>query len=404
MTDLPGSISTHPEIRGQGSAATPIQLREHPEREATLWTPWRLWVTQTTVGRTWDVVVTQPALAAILDQVFRAGAEGVAGALGGRLFRCPSSQRQWVRVDSVWGSPRALPDACDAEALADALAPAPFDGAGSDLVRVGWYHSHSRLGATPTEAESRFHESQFARPWSFGIILLARSNPAGGVFQRGGAESLRRSQSMPFYELPSATRPDGSRQTLVHWQNHTTDSRVHLIDPDSLRALTPRISAPDSLIVPSIRPQRTRSATAGGVLKNGRARSWRRGLATVVAVTALLSSSWFVWTRFGSEDTSTGGSSEFASPVSPRVAFAERLADFDRTATTFLGLGAQAGISCDDLTPAYEEAEIAFLSVGRAHSSLGESERRLGPEGYQADGVRMQEIVQQFDASGCSRP
>jgi hypothetical protein len=256
----------------------------------------------------------------------------------------------------------------------------------------------------PTEAESRFHESRFAKPWSFGIILLARSDPAGGIFQRHGTESLRRSQSMPFYELASASRPDGSRQTLVHWQNYTTDSRVHLIDPDSLRALAPRIAAPDRLSGPSTRPQRTRSATEARAIRKGRAGSWRRGLATVAGVIALLSTGWFVWTRFSLEDASAGGSAEFASPVSPRVAFVERLEDFDRAATTFVGLGSRAAIGCDELTPAYEVAESAFLSVGHAHSALGESERAPGPGGYQPAGLRMQEIVRLFDASGCARP
>jgi hypothetical protein len=382
--------------------ATHIQIRDHPGREAILWTPWKLWVTQTEISQPWDIVMTQPALAAILDQVLRGGEEGVAGVLGGRLFRCPSTKRQWVRVDSIWGSPRSLPDACDAAALSEALAPAPFGEAGSGPVRIGWYHSHSRLGASPTEAESSFHERHFSKPWHFAVILLARSDPAGGIFRSGGAQPLRGSMSLPFYELPSTTRSDGSRQTLVHWQNHTTDNRVHLVDPDSLRDLTPRISAPDNLSGPSMRPQRTRSGA--GEPRSARARAWRRRLAGAVGMSVLLLSGWFVWTRLGSGDTRANERSEFASPVSPRAALSESLADFDRAAVTFLALGAGTGIPCDELVPAFQGIESAFLSVTRVYSSLAESIGGSGTVEYEAAGLRLDEIVRQFDASGCNRP
>jgi hypothetical protein len=117
----------------------------------------------------------------------------------------------------------------------------------------------------------------------------------------------------------------------------------------------------------------------------------------------LLLSGWFVWTRLGSGDTSVGERSEFAAPVSPRAALSERLAVFERAAATFLALGAGAGPGCDELVPAFQGVESAFLSVTRAYLSLAESAAGSGTVEYDAAGLRLDEVVRRFDASACDR-
>ena len=71
---------------------------------------------------------------------------------------------------------------------------------------------------------------------------------------------------------------------------------------------------------------------------------------------------------------------------------------------TFLALGAGTGIPCDELVPAFQGIESAFLSVTRVYSSLAESIGGSGTVEYEAAGLRLDEIVRQFDASGCNRP
>ena len=415
MTERPRSVS-RPQVERHETVGPPVRPRPHPDGGAILWTPWKQWVMQTTVDRAWDVVLTQPALAAILDQVLRAEDPGVGGALGGKLFRCPTSGRRWVRVDSVWRSPGQLAEACDTPALMTALAPAAFDSDGTALVRVGWYHSHTRLGVALTDSERAFHEREFSKPWQFALILVSRSDPAGGIFQRGPGGVLPRTAYTPFYELPGAVRRDGSRQTMIRWQNYATDSRVYLVDPDSLRSLASRPSSitelsspPPRLARPAARPRRSRhdptaistdqlSTTPEG---SSRRPPWRRLVATAIGAAALLFAGWYGWGRYG---PGADRGVEFSAPAGAEAVFLSGITSLEEALNGYAPLDRRSEASCDVLAPAFSRADLAFRSVAAAYATLSLATPGSGRVEYEEVALQMAEVSRHFAAAGCSAP
>jgi proteasome lid subunit RPN8/RPN11 len=392
-------------------------------------------VTETTIAAAWDIVLTQSALATILEQVLR-GDSDVGGVLVGRLFRCPTSGRRWVRADSVWRSTVSLSEACDARALTAALGPAAFDADDSTLVRVGWYHSHARVGVTLTESESRFHEREFSKPWQFALILVARSDPAGGVFQRGPGGVFSRTAYAPFYELPRTVRSDGSRQTMIHWQNYTTDNRVHLIDPTSLRDLASGQARsgsagvlPPRLGGPATRPRRSRGETPDSredlvwmtgddgldAPATGSRRSRGRGvIVTVVAAAALFLAGWYGWERLG---PSLGPALEFSAPTeadasgldrseppSPEAAFLSAMTSLGSALDAYARLEGPPEASCDALASGLSRAERDFRAAAMAYAALSLATPGDGRAEYEAAALRVVDVSSHFSGSGCDRP
>ncbi len=207
----------------------------HPGSDAILWTPWRAWVAETPADTGWDLVFTPEALAGVFDH-FLSGDRGVGGTLTGVLLRCPRSGRRWVRVERAIPAPTALPDGSSAMALESALLDTPERPSG-DTGAVGWYHSHGQPGVYLTEAEQRFHDTHFGEPWQFALIMVARSEPVGGIFQQPALTLPRGRKYVAFYELPAGRRSDGSVDTLIRWRNYRTDTRVTPVDAGSVRAL-----------------------------------------------------------------------------------------------------------------------------------------------------------------------
>ncbi len=221
--------STGPRAPGpEGSAV-------HPGSDAILWTPWRAWVTETPAETGWDIVFTPQALAGVFDH-FLSGEGGVGGTLTGVRRRCPRSGRRWVRVDRAIRARTPLPDGSSVMALESALF-GSGEPPGDDREVVGWYHSHGQLGAYLTEAEHWFHDRRFVEPWQFALILVARSEPVGGIFQQPALTLPRGRKYVGFYELPAGRRADGSLDTLIRWRNYRTDARVTPADAGSVRAL-----------------------------------------------------------------------------------------------------------------------------------------------------------------------
>lgn len=423
--------------------APPVRPRPHPREQAIQWTPWKLWVTETTVEAGWDVVLTQSLLATILEQVLWADSD-VGGVLGGKLFRCPTSGQRWVRADAVWRSPVTVSEACDTPSLTRALGSATFDADDDTRMRVGWYHSHARLGVTLTESERDFHELEFIKPWQFALILVARSDPAGGVFQRGAGGVLSRTAYVPFYELPLAVRSDGSRQTMVHWQNYTTDSRVHLVDPAALRNLSsgdarggsgdvralfgPGATVPPRLEGPATRPRRSRGRTrdpheervrsteddARELPDTGSRRRLRRAVAATAVVGALLVAGWYGWERYGSGPEPTLEFSAAAEtgavglhgsqPASPEIAFLDAMTSLERALETYAALESSPGLSCDALVAGVSELEGAFREAAIAYAALSLAAPGGGRIDYESAATRMVELSRHFAGSGCDRP
>lgn len=418
---------------GHEAVVPPLQPRPHPGDEAILWTPWKQWVTGTTVEAPWDIVLTQTVLATILEQEMRADSD-VTGVMWGKLFRCPTSGRRWVRADHAWHAPAALSEACDASELAAALGPAGFEAGDASGVRVGWYHSHAHLGATLTESESQFHEREFPKPWQFVLIPVARSDPAGGVFLRGPGGVLSRTGYARFYELPRIVRSDGSRETMIHWQNYTTDSRVHLIDPTSLRDLASgqaRSSGvvPARLEGPATRPRRSRGGTPGagdtpelpaeegdlaGPPTRSRPPRWRRAVATAVAGAALVFAGWYGWERYGpgaeaaaefsAPRQAEGSGASFSARPSARDAFRSALTALESALDTYAALQGSPQTTCDGLASAVTRAESAFRAAARAYAALGVTSPGAGRAEYESAVVRMVDANGHFASSGCNRP
>jgi hypothetical protein len=432
MTERPRSVS-RPQVKRHEAVVQPPRPQPHPGKEAILWTPWKLWVTQTRVEATWDIVLTQSVLATILEQELQAEEADVGGVLWGELLRCPTSGRRWVRADSVWRSAVYLPEACDAPALASALGPATTDSQAGSLVRVGWYHSHARLGVSLTESESRYHELDFPKPWQFAVILVARSDPAGGVYRRGPAGVLSRRAYAPFYELSETVRSDGSRQTMIHWQNYTTDSRVHLIDPASLRDLaSPRPPASEVAGIPSrtggpgTRPRRARDGLSRPSpadpartprddspetsRRGSRRPPWARLATTAVGAAAVFLAGWYGWERFGrGEQPGIEFSASGAAASAPGGSDAPALeVDFLRAITiledalnAYASVEGPPTVSCDALATVLSRAERAFRSTAAAYAALSLASPGGGRTEYESAALRMGEASRHFVSSGC---
>jgi hypothetical protein len=435
MTERPRSVS-RPQVERHEAVVPPLRPQPHPCEEAILWTPWKLWVTQTAVDAAWDIVLTQPVLAAILEQVLQAEDADVGGVLWGELLRCPTSGRRWVRADAVRRSPVYLPEACDVPALASALGPATVDSEPGSLVRVGWYHSHARLGVALTESESGYHELEFPKPWQFALILVARSDPAGGVFRRGTAGVLSRRAYAPFYELVRTVRSDGSRQTTINWQNYTTDSRVHFVDPTSLRNLAsaqspvsgPAVSQP-RLSGPGTRPKRARDGTpepspadSARTPRDGASKTpprgsrrppWQRLVATAVGAAAVLLAGWYGWERYGrgaetavefSAPEAAAGASSRSDGLAPEPAFLNAMTTLETALNDYAALEGSPGDSCDALSTVFSRADLAFRTAATTYATLSLVSPGDGRAEYESAALRMGDVSRHFVSSGCGGP
>ncbi len=84
-----------------------------------------------------------------------------------------------------------------------------------DLMLLGWFHTHPRMGVFFSEWDRWLHENFFPEPWQVGLVIEPFS-AAGGFFQKQMDGSLDTRHYFGFNELFHRRR-----RSIVHWRNLT---------------------------------------------------------------------------------------------------------------------------------------------------------------------------------------
>ncbi|GAP20151.1 Mov34/MPN/PAD-1 family protein [Leptolinea tardivitalis] len=82
-----------------------------------------------------------------------------------------------------------------------------------DLMLLGWFHTHPRMGVFFSEWDRWLHENFFPEPWQVGLVIEPYS-AAGGFFQKQEDGSLNTRCYFGFHELFQRRR-----RSIVHWRN-----------------------------------------------------------------------------------------------------------------------------------------------------------------------------------------
>jgi proteasome lid subunit RPN8/RPN11 len=82
-----------------------------------------------------------------------------------------------------------------------------------DLMLLGWFHTHPRMGVFFSEWDRWLHENFFPEPWQVGLVIEPYS-AAGGFFQKQVNGSLDTRGYFGFNELYHRRR-----RSIVHWRN-----------------------------------------------------------------------------------------------------------------------------------------------------------------------------------------
>lgn len=82
-----------------------------------------------------------------------------------------------------------------------------------DLMLLGWFHTHPRMGIFYSEWDRWLHENFFPEPWQVGLVIEPYS-AFGGFFQKQVDGTLDTRHYFGFYELYQRRR-----RSIVHWRN-----------------------------------------------------------------------------------------------------------------------------------------------------------------------------------------
>jgi proteasome lid subunit RPN8/RPN11 len=82
-----------------------------------------------------------------------------------------------------------------------------------DLMLLGWFHTHPRMGVFFSEWDRWLHENFFPESWQVGLVIEPFS-ASGGFFQKQVDGSLDTRQYFGFNELFHRRR-----RSIVHWRN-----------------------------------------------------------------------------------------------------------------------------------------------------------------------------------------
>jgi len=82
-----------------------------------------------------------------------------------------------------------------------------------DLLILGWFHTHPRMGVFFSEWDRWLHENFFPELWQVGLVIEPFS-ATGGFFQKQVDGSLDTRQYFGFNELFHQRR-----RSIVHWRN-----------------------------------------------------------------------------------------------------------------------------------------------------------------------------------------
>ena len=211
---------------GAGADTSPHAREPLPLDEAVLWVPRAV---SDPISEIWPnpdahaVFLQHDVLVGIGRHLGEDETEARFGFLLGHLFRCPDSGRGYVIADTAVAAREVLAEEASGAYLIRAWSEAQSVFSGHSGLLLGWYHSHRRLGAAPSEADMETAARYFAAPWQFSIVFVPdERDPRGGVFHHVAGETPATPRAVPFYELFGAPH-EGKLDALdfaVPWSDH----------------------------------------------------------------------------------------------------------------------------------------------------------------------------------------
>jgi len=224
-------------------------------------------------------------------------------AVGGVLFG--RGDRHLVRILAV----RAIPcdhsagpsftlSAADHERLAFLLSNYQGDPELSDLIPVGWYHSHTRSGLHLTPSDIELHERHFPEPWQITLVLRPDVDQptSAAIFVRAENGDMPLEPELLIEGLEARTGATAITEAAIAGTPKPEDSLVP--EPPAEREAPPEPTAPVSTEEPSgaIATEPVEEvdlfASIGGA---GSSREWGRGskwALRLVLVAVLGAGSW----------------------------------------------------------------------------------------------------------------
>ncbi|MFQ5679874.1 MAG: Mov34/MPN/PAD-1 family protein, partial [Gemmatimonadota bacterium] len=218
-----------PTAEENGEGASPEHPVAAPPMDASiLWTPVKMGLGGARVSVSTDVYLTSQALRDIETHVLSGDDPERWGLLVGEVCRSPEGE-PWVVGREAWPSSSPLPEEADVRTTVAAISRRIESARAEGATVVGWYHSHTRLGAFLSERDAKAHGACFPEPWQFAVVGLADlARPAGGVFGRSEWGALLRGVYLPFRELveEGSVLADGRRVTCLEWVNYSASEET----------------------------------------------------------------------------------------------------------------------------------------------------------------------------------
>lgn len=237
------------------SSPTSYRVVPPPADGSVLWKPVKMGLSGARVSSPHDIYLSQKALRDLQAHILGEGDPEKWGLLIGEACRAPESGEVWVIAREARPAAEPLPEEAGVQTAAAAISGFIDTVSSEDVTAVGWYHSHSLLGAFLSERDAKVHAHCFPEPWQFAVVeVVDAGRPAGGVFGRTEWGALLRGVYLPFRELLAgdSVLADGRKVTSLGWVNYTAEEETV---PEEVGAGLPRAVAAEEEVQLRIEPE-----------------------------------------------------------------------------------------------------------------------------------------------------